>query len=353
MNRNAICGIMLMLLSIGVLGLVFHVQPVKAIGAIYIRADGSIDPPEAPIVTVDSVTYVLTGNLGFNDHIVIERANIIVDGNGYTLQPGYMVDSAFYWSGVGNITIKNTRITYAACGVWIQSSNYNTVAGNTIEVITGILLDSSSFTEISGNTIDAPTGIELDSSNHNSISGNMIANGGYHGVWFYLSSYNNLTENTITNSYIGIYMQWSMYNRFHYNNFTENTHQVDIFESPSNHWNASYPSGGNYWSDYTDADLYKGPNQNITGSDGIWDHAYVMDADNIDYYPLANPYVPVTGDVNGDRKVDVKDLVLVIKAFGSYPSHPDWNPNADINSDGKVDVKDLVLLIKHFGEHYP
>jgi len=60
------------------------------------------------------------------------------------------------------------------------------------------------------------------------------------------------------------------------------------------------------------------------------------------------------GDINGDFKVDIKDLVLVIKHFGSYPgSIKPWNPNADINCDNKVDIKDLVLVIKHFGEHYP
>jgi parallel beta-helix repeat protein len=61
----------------------------------------------------------------------------------------------------------------------------------------------------------------------------------------------------------------------------------------------------------------------------------------------------LVGDINDDDKVDIKDLILFIKAFGSYPSHPRWNPNADVNSDGRVDIKDLVLLIKHFGEHYP
>lgn len=63
--------------------------------------------------------------------------------------------------------------------------------------------------------------------------------------------------------------------------------------------------------------------------------------------------VTIIGDINGDFKVDIKDIVLVIKAFASYPSHPKWNPNADVNSDLKVDVKDLVLTIKHFGQHYP
>lgn len=61
--------------------------------------------------------------------------------------------------------------------------------------------------------------------------------------------------------------------------------------------------------------------------------------------------VKLMGDVNGDGKVDIKDLVLLIKTYGSYPGRPDWNPKTDLNNDNKVDIKDLVLLIKHFGEN--
>ena len=57
-------------------------------------------------------------------------------------------------------------------------------------------------------------------------------------------------------------------------------------------WDDGYPSGGNYWSDCTDVDLYSGPYQNEAGSDGIWDHPYVIDADNQDRYPLVNPWTP-------------------------------------------------------------
>jgi hypothetical protein len=55
-------------------------------------------------------------------------------------------------------------------------------------------------------------------------------------------------------------------------------------------------------------------------------------------------------DINFDGKIEIKDLVLVIKAYGSYPGHPLWNPNADINFDNKVDIKDLVLVIKYYGK---
>jgi ABC-type transport system substrate-binding protein len=61
------------------------------------------------------------------------------------------------------------------------------------------------------------------------------------------------------------------------------------------------------------------------------------------------------GDVNCDGKVDIKDLVLLIKAFGTTEDSVSgrWNWNADVNSDAKVDVKDLVLTIKNFGKSIP
>jgi len=63
----------------------------------------------------------------------------------------------------------------------------------------------------------------------------------------------------------------------------------------------------------------------------------------------------IIGDVTGDGKVDMKDIYIVAKAFGSYPSHPRWNPNADITGttpnvpDGKVDMRDIFLVARNFG----
>jgi hypothetical protein len=63
--------------------------------------------------------------------------------------------------------------------------------------------------------------------------------------------------------------------------------------------------------------------------------------------------VRLYADVNGDGKVDLRDLALVARAFGSTPSSPNWNPFADINCDGRVDMKDIALVVRNFGRHYP
>lgn len=57
-------------------------------------------------------------------------------------------------------------------------------------------------------------------------------------------------------------------------------------------------------------------------------------------------------DVNGDGKVDIKDILIVAKAYGSNPGDPNYDPRADVNGDSKIDIKDILIVAKHYGEIY-
>lgn len=76
------------------------------------------------------------------------------------------------------------------------------------------------------------------------------------------------------------------------------------------------------------------------------------ETDTLDNSRLAGGtiYVGIPGDVNADRKVDMKDIGAVAKAFGSTVGHPRYNPNYDINFDGKIDMKDIGTSAKNFGK---
>jgi hypothetical protein len=56
------------------------------------------------------------------------------------------------------------------------------------------------------------------------------------------------------------------------------------------------------------------------------------------------------GDLNGDGKVDIKDIAIVAQAFGETPEQPRWNPIADINKDDKIDIRDIAIVAKNFGK---
>jgi hypothetical protein len=58
----------------------------------------------------------------------------------------------------------------------------------------------------------------------------------------------------------------------------------------------------------------------------------------------------IPGDLNGDFKVSLPDLVILAQSYGSKAGDPNWNPNADIDNNGVVDLSDLVVLAQHYVE---
>jgi hypothetical protein len=62
--------------------------------------------------------------------------------------------------------------------------------------------------------------------------------------------------------------------------------------------------------------------------------------------------VRMPGDVDCNGKVDVKDVLIVLKAFWTFPSCPRWNPLADLNEDGIVDARDLCIVCVNYGKTY-
>ena len=105
------------------------------------------------------------------------------------------------------------------------------------------------------------------------------------GIYIYNATC-EMSGNIIRDNYQGVNLYHSFVTSVYHNNLIDNTQQALVYESANIYWDNGYPSGGNYWSDYTDVDLFSGPNQDELGSDGIWDHPYVIDVDNMDRYPF-------------------------------------------------------------------
>jgi hypothetical protein len=58
----------------------------------------------------------------------------------------------------------------------------------------------------------------------------------------------------------------------------------------------------------------------------------------------------VFGDLNGDRIVDIFDVVIVCVAYGSKPGDSNWNPIADIIKNNLVDIFDAVAVCVNYGK---
>lgn len=59
------------------------------------------------------------------------------------------------------------------------------------------------------------------------------------------------------------------------------------------------------------------------------------------------------GDIYVDKKVDMKDISAIAKAFSSKTGDPLYNPNLDIDDDGKIDMKDIAVAARNFGYTEP
>jgi len=303
--KNAIYGTVLTLLLACIL--IFKIPAVKAYGTIYVMADGSVYPLGVPLERNGNL-YTLTGNITFegSNGIVIERSNIIVDGAGYTIKEAGG-EIGIMLSGRSNVTLKNMEITAFYDGIELNSSSNCRISGNYITANSnyGIWLTSSSSSSISGNNVTHNwEGIHLNYSSNCGISGNRVGNNGIgimlqyyssdnaisgnnvtanygNGIFATFSSGNTLSSNNVVNNGCGIWFAGSSDNSVFHNNFLNNTKQVRSIIS-NNTWDSGYPSGGNYWSNYTGTDA---------NHDGIGDTPYIIDANNTDHYPLMIPYV--------------------------------------------------------------
>jgi len=189
----------------------------------------------------------------------------------------------------------------------LSNSNGNIISNNMLYGPSGILLYDSSRNIISNDTIIANKmlggeGIRLMDSNGNTVVGNAISGsymGDYTGFDLRMADNNTIVGNTVSDCAIGIVLDDCRDNIIYNNNFINNIEQVEIVSGwfiTANVWDAGYPSGGNYWSNYTGLDVYGGPYQNETGSDGIGDIPHILDENNTDNCPLMGMFsdFPVT-----------------------------------------------------------
>ena len=202
--------------------------------------------------------------------------------------------NAIYWN---NVTKNSAAYLANVPGIRLLFCNIsNTISENTISENNwnGVSVDYSSNTSIWANNINTNNyaeGVVIDAALHTSIYRNNIRNNKC-GVHVSNSYYSSIYGNNIIENYdYGIRIEYSRDNTFYHNNLVDNAHQASIIGyGYANSWNNSYPSGGNYWSDYKN----RYPNAVELDGSGTWDTPYVIDTNNTDNCPLMSPTQPIT-----------------------------------------------------------
>jgi parallel beta-helix repeat protein len=223
----------------------------------------------------------------------------------------YIADDAGVRVYSDNNLIKNNNITNNnQHGIYSRNSKNNTIIQNDINnCYIGIIFWNTSETKFIRNHVSSSAwlGIFLSDSVNNNLSNNIFSNN-YVGIHLeereHDSKENIIVNNSIIDNHDGIELRWSNnnivannliannsrgievygdYNQIYHNNFVNNTEQAHDYGT--NIWDNGYPSGGNYWSNYTGEDKYSGPSQDQPGSDGIGDTPYPIPEAARDKYP--------------------------------------------------------------------
>ena len=253
-------------------------NPLPYVPVIQINADSSITP-ETELISRNGNTYTLTADVN-GCKIQIARSNIVLDGNGHTLtlhsgdNPAiHLLNDASVSVGVKNVTIKNIEIfaSYIAIGMYYCSRCH--ITG--VKTSWHIKLAYSDYNTVTESTAKIY------------LLGDILNNDPNNNVFFR----NNITGLVLTGVKSSVES-----NIFYKNNILlrPGSDDLHIFPLPNKHNFWDNGSVGNYWSDY--AARY--PNASEVGNTGIGDTPYVIDADNVDYYPLMYPY-----DIENDAVV--------------------------------------------------
>jgi hypothetical protein len=270
--------------------------------------------------------YVIEGweiNASSQDGVIIKNTSVFFEIKDCYVHGGGTTHDGIVFYNVTNGVIKNNIITRNRNGAifraqqdgWKEDSSYNKIQQNTI----------------SNNTFDGIHFEHIMNGHHsyNQIFLNNITGNDNEGIYLIMSKENLIyCNNIISNSEFGVELftctGGGTNNKVYHNNFIENGGENGQASCTCdcNDWDDGYPSGGNFWSDYTGSD---------NNGDGIGDEPYMIFSDyenDYDWYPLMEPY----------------NWTIPFAKFTWIPPLPEPNETILFNASESVDYDGNITL---------
>jgi len=131
--------------------------------AFVIKSDGSVDPSTAPIHRHGNV-YTFTENIvGYT--VAVERDNIVLDGNGYTLK-GNGNSTGVFLKNINGVTVKNMEISGFQYGIWLFAEDFMSMTSSGNFLLNNLVTDNF-------------YGIYISYSSNNTLRDNQLRNNTY------------------------------------------------------------------------------------------------------------------------------------------------------------------------------
>jgi hypothetical protein len=78
-----------------------------------------------------------------------------------------------------------------------------------------------------------------------------------------------------------------------------------------------------------------------------------MNVSNNDLTSSVPVEITILGDVDGNRVVNILDVIKISSIYHSKRGDPNFNPDCDLDDDGTITILDLVTCTTHYGQKWP
>ena len=329
----------------------------------YIRNNGDVDPPTLPIQRSGN-TYVLKDNI-LNYTIEIEKDNVVIDGNGYSLSiPSYGETDKYgslktappliQISGKNSIIIKNLKFQNCTTAIGVTNSSKISIIQNTMTNCAGIYFGGGcSYCSILKNDMFNNTDYAIQMSRdaypidikYNKISGsirdavsyvsnsNIIGNifvGNHRTALSQIGSFNRIIGNIFQQNRQGISTDQEN-NEIHHNNFINNRYGGIAINAPNI---LDDGKEGNYWS------------SNRNSKPLVISSVFINDNEsNVDNFPRISPYIfdyqpPVVEVVSPQNKTYFNGSAMLVFATSEEISRATYS----FDGDERVTLQNDTIL---------